>query len=202
MAAHNYLVVVFASIFFMGGVCAEEKAPPAQESPPEQKSLGAATLEAFDNDKDGQLSLQELLDHVQHKQDVANHPDVKGWHQGFKEADANKDMHLNAEELEFLFTNAKKQHRDELVEAIEESSKSVLEGWDTDKDGKISLMELLEHTHANAELANHPHFEGWQKGFKEADLDKDMHLDANELKGLLTHFANSEHEGHPLHDDL
>merc|ERR1712072_1565769 len=66
----------------------------------------------------------------------------KGWHQGFKEADADKDMHLNAEELEFLFHNAKKQHRDELVEAIEESAKSVLEGWDTDKDGKISLMEL------------------------------------------------------------
>jgi len=165
------------------------------------KTLGEIALEGFDTDKDGKISLHELLERVHANQEVANHPDLQGWSQGFKEADADKDMHLNAEELEFLFTNAKKQHRDELVQGIEDSSKAVLEGWDTDKDGRISLLELTERMHNNPDAANQLEFKGWHDGFKEADVDKDMRLDADELRSLLTKFANEEHKGYPLHDE-
>merc|ERR1719191_632116 len=174
----------------------------AEEAAVPKKSLGEIAMNGFDTDKDGKISLHELLEKVQANQEVANHPEVQGWTQGFKEADKDKDMHLNAEELENLFISAKKQHKDELVQGIEESSKAILEGWDTDKDGKVSLLEFTEKMHNNPEAAMQPEFKGWHEGFKEADVDKDMHLNADELKSLLIRVVNDEHKDHPLHEDL
>jgi Ca2+-binding EF-hand superfamily protein len=167
-----------------------------------KKTLGEIALEGFDDDKDGQISLHELLEHVHANPEVANHPDFKGWNDGFKQADANKDMHLNAEELENLFTNAKKEHKDELTKGIEDSVKSILEGWDTNKDGQLSLMEFTEHMQNNPDAAKHPSFKGWHAGFKEADVNKDMHLTTDELTSLLTKVVNDEHKDHPLHDEM
>lgn len=201
----SLLAVVFTTLITRGAFAeeaAQDAAGSKEAAQEEQKTLGQIALEGFDTDKDGKISLHELLEKVHANQEVANHPELQGWNQGFKEADADKDMHLNAEELEYLFTHAKKQHRDELVQGIEESSKAILEGWDTDKDGKISLMEFTEHMHNNPEVANNPEFKGWHDGFKEADVDKDMHLTADELKSLLTKFANEENKGYPLHDEM
>jgi Ca2+-binding EF-hand superfamily protein len=167
-----------------------------------KKTLGEIALEGFDDDKDGQISLHELLEHVHANPDVANHPDFKGWNDGFKQADVNKDMHLNAEELENLFTNAKKEHKDELTKGIEDSVKSILEGWDTNKDGQLSLMEFTEHMQNNPDAAKHPSFKGWHAGFKEADVNKDMHLTTDELTALLAKVVNDEHQDHPLHDEM
>jgi len=184
------------------GICAEGDNKKDGETEEKKQSLGEIALTGFDTDKDGKISLHEILDQVNKNKDGANHPDLQGWTEGFKQADADKDMHLNAEELEYLFTHAKKEHKDELTSAIEDSTKSVMESFDTDKDGKISLMEFTERMNTKPEIANQPQFQGWNKGFKDADVDKDMHLNADELKSLLAKVMNEEHKEHPLHDEV
>merc|ERR1719333_954366 len=167
-----------------------------------KKTLGELALEGFDDDKDGQISLHELLEHTHGNPELEGRDDLKGWNEGFKKADVNKDMHLDAEELENLFTNAKKELKDDFAKGIEESAKKILDGWDTDKDGQLSLMEFTDHIAKNPDAANHPQFKGWHAGFKEADANSEMHLDMAELTSLLTKVVKDDHKGHPLHDEM
>mmetsp|Transcript_56152 Transcript_56152/g.97433 ORF Transcript_56152/g.97433 Transcript_56152/m.97433 type:complete len:211 (+) Transcript_56152:1-633(+) len=56
-----------------------------------------SALENFDEDKDGKLSMEEL------EKILDSGTPLPGWRNGFKEADADNDGHLNSEELAYLF---------------------------------------------------------------------------------------------------
>lgn len=165
----------------------------------EEMSLGAIALAGFDKNKDGRISLGELLDHVNANRQALNHPDLQGWREGFKEADQDGDLHLDAEELDYLFGHAQKEHKEELLEEIEKTFKKIMDEWDTDKDFKISLMEVFEHAQTIPLFADHPDLMG---AFKKADADKDLFLNVEELRGLLTKVMNDDFKDHPLHTDL
>jgi Ca2+-binding EF-hand superfamily protein len=144
--------------------------------------ISASVMSGFDTNKDGKISLQELLDHVKDKEHVEAAFD--GWKDGFKEADADNDGHLDSKELTDLLTKVSRGEQQELVDESEESiAEQVMKGWDTDKDGKLTLAELHAHVGENAELQ--AAFQGWKEGFEMADLDKDGHLTVAELASLL-----------------
>mmetsp|Transcript_157614 Transcript_157614/g.302557 ORF Transcript_157614/g.302557 Transcript_157614/m.302557 type:complete len:485 (+) Transcript_157614:108-1562(+) len=153
--------------------------------------LAGSIMEGFDSNKDGKISLYELMDHV----GDAHHsmPEFEGWHEGFSQADDDGDMHLTIEELSTLLKNVGNQETE--MKISDEKSRhaaiaaSIMDGLDSNGDGKIGLQELLsnlkdEHHHA-------PEFKGWHKGFQQADADHDMHLTVDELANLLM-AANEE----------
>merc|ERR1711879_939260 len=64
-------------------------------------AIAASIMDNLDANGDGKVSLQELVSNL--KDEHHTHPDFKGWHAGFKEADADNDMHLTIKELAHLF---------------------------------------------------------------------------------------------------
>lgn len=74
----------------------KEKGPNAQHV-----SIASSIMDNLDANGDGKVSLQELVSNL--KDEHHQHPDFKGWHAGFKEADADSDMHLTIKELANLF---------------------------------------------------------------------------------------------------
>jgi Ca2+-binding EF-hand superfamily protein len=154
-----------------------------------EASTAATILDGFDTDKDGKISLQELLDHVGDNKEV--HAAFAGWQDGFTEADKDQDGHLNADELTDLIAHISREDQHELVHESEASTAlTILDGFDTDKDGKISMKELLDHVGDKADT--HAAFKGWQDGFKEADVDNDGHLNADELTDLIAHISRED----------
>jgi len=151
-----------------------------------EKSVVKTMMSAFDVDKDDKVSIQELMKQVGGKSEVQAFLD--GWQTGFREADVDNDGHLTAEEMLFLVNHITRDHRRQLVAEADATAASVMDGYDEDKDGKISLKELESKIGA---------FEGWQTGFKEADADGDGHLTADELSAwfkLMTAQSNSKHD--------
>lgn len=177
----------------------EEGEPPAPATPGEEgavaveeakdKTLGQVAMENFDTDKDGKISLQELLDHV-HSKPAKQQAAFKGWIQGFKQADKDNDMHLTEEELDVLLANEKKDHKEDYADWLDGYAKKATEAWDEDKDGKISFMELTEHMVKNPTKQMHIGSKKMTENFKDADVDSDLHLDAEELKTFISHMNN------------
>merc|ERR1719356_1368403 len=128
------------------------------------------------------ISMGELLDHVGDNEGV--NAAFQGWQQGFMEADANKDGQLSVKELSSLLQRVSRQDKHKLVEDSEtEVAASVMDGFDSDRNGKISMRELLDHVGDDKEVQ--AAFKGWQQGFLEADVDKDGQLSTKELSSLL-----------------
>merc|ERR1712139_602546 len=101
-------------------------------------------MSGFDSDRNGQISMRELLDHVGDKKAV--NAAFKGWQQGFMEADANKDGQLSLKELSSLLQRVSRKDQQQLVEESEdEVAASVMSGFDSDRNGQISMRELLDH---------------------------------------------------------
>lgn len=68
---------------------------------------------------------------------------------------------------------------------FDEASMEIMKGWDTDKDGMVSLMELVDNMQNNPEVGSMLAGKEWHKGFRAADANNDMHLNADELKSFL-----------------
>mmetsp|Transcript_114315 Transcript_114315/g.202613 ORF Transcript_114315/g.202613 Transcript_114315/m.202613 type:complete len:113 (-) Transcript_114315:66-404(-) len=73
---------------------------------------------------------------------------------------------------------------------------SMMDGFDTNKDGKISLQELEEKIGAKGGPAAGA-FKGWQTGFNEADADSDGYLTADELASWFQLISEK-----PKHDEM
>jgi len=159
-----------------------------------EASMAASILRGFDVNQDGKISLKELMHHVGDNAEVQ--AAFKGWQAGFLDADADKDGHLDVTELASLLNHVSRQDQHKLVEESE-VAKSILETYDANHDGLISLMELLDRVGISS--ASHAEFEGWHSGFKLADANKDEHLNADELESLLKH-VNSLQK--PKHDEM
>jgi len=147
-----------------------------------EHELAGSIMDGFDADKDGKISLKELLAHVDNKKDIA--AAFQGWEEGFDTADADRDGHLTFDELTSLLQAISREQQDELVDESEEAiAETIVQNWDDDKDGKISLSELTKHVVDEKEL--HASFKGWKDGFEMADEDKDQQLNAREVATLL-----------------
>mmetsp|Transcript_13547 Transcript_13547/g.23579 ORF Transcript_13547/g.23579 Transcript_13547/m.23579 type:complete len:271 (-) Transcript_13547:336-1148(-) len=145
-----------------------------------EATMASSMMDGFDTNKDGKISFQELSDHV------GDNAGFEGWQAGFKEADVDKDGHLTPAELASLLTHATQPEKEALVDESEKTiAQSVMDGFDTDKDGKLSLMELIEHIGSDKEIQ--AAFQGWETGFKEADADNDEHLSTDELQHFFAH---------------
>jgi Ca2+-binding EF-hand superfamily protein len=145
-------------------------------------SVAASVMDGFDTNKNGKISLQELLDRVGDDKEV--NAAFAGWKQGFLEADADKDGQLSVEELSALLQRVSRKDQNSMIEQSEVGvADRIMNGFDTDNDGKISVMELMDRIEENKELD--ASFKGWREGFKEADVDQDMHLTKDELANLL-----------------
>jgi Ca2+-binding EF-hand superfamily protein len=154
-----------------------------------EMDVAASVMAGFDTDKNGEISLKELMEHVGDKVDGA----FAGWQEGFKQADADGNGALNMRELSTLLQHVSREQQHGMVHQSErEVAAQVMDGFDTNKDGKISLMELLDHIGDNKDV--HASFAGWQEGFKEADVDQDQHLDLDELTILLEHISREDQE--------
>jgi Ca2+-binding EF-hand superfamily protein len=73
-----------------------------------------------------------------------------------------------------------------------EAAKNIMESFDTDRDGKISIYELMDGV--DEAPKKHPMLQGWQRYFNTADDNDDMHLSVEELSRLLKHSAGEEVE--------
>lgn len=180
-----------------GSLAAKQAVKKKDAEEEEHDKIAASIMRRFDTDGDGKVSLYELIDHV----GDLHHKEFQGWHSGFSQADADDDMYLTIEELTSLLKNVRTQEK-EAQEAQQRNAKkqttmiaaSILQGLDSNGDGKISLQELLNNL--NDGHHQHPAFRGWHKGFKEADADNDMHLTVDELASLLmqTDLMHNEEE--------
>mmetsp|Transcript_77851 Transcript_77851/g.134916 ORF Transcript_77851/g.134916 Transcript_77851/m.134916 type:complete len:345 (-) Transcript_77851:112-1146(-) len=150
-------------------------------------------MKAFDADKNDKVSMAEMMEHLKGKSEVETF--LKGWQNGFIEADADKDGSLNLEEMSSLLNHVQRDHRHKLVNEADATAASVMDGFDTDKDGKISLKELEEKISAKGTAAGS--FKGWQTGFKEADADKDGFLTSEELAAWFKLISET-----PKHDEM
>jgi Ca2+-binding EF-hand superfamily protein len=155
------------------------------------EEVSSQIMLGFDTNKDGKISLNELLEHVKGNDNL--HAAFAGWQDGFKEADADNDGHLDNHELASLLNRVSRKNQEELVDESEESiAESVMKGWDTNKDGRLTLAELHQHVGDNKEV--HAAFKGWQEGFDAADVDKNGYLTIPELSSLLNRVSTKDQD--------
>jgi Ca2+-binding EF-hand superfamily protein len=156
-----------------------------------EASQAAQVLQGFDIDKDGRISMNELIDHVGGNENV--NAQFKGWEAGFKEADHDNDGYLTEDELTSLIAQVSRSDQQNLVKESEELAASMLGGLDTDRDGKISMAELeakMGDKKGKADVL----FKGWQAGFKEADADSDGYLSQEELASFYEKLSAPKHD--------
>jgi len=164
-----------------------------KESEAQAEAMAVSMMSGLDADKDGKMSVDELT----HTLALAKHhagddPETtREWHawlKGFNEADANKDLHLNIEELAYLLKHVSKHEGEKL---FDDSLDSVMSGFDSNKDGKVDLKEILKHSEIKeySELVDEI-----AKAFLTADKDKDRLLDREEMGQLLKHITKDEAE--------
>lgn len=147
--------------------------------------IASSILQGFDSNKDGQIELKELLARVG---DMKAHAAFEGWTSGFHLADDDQNGKLDLEELTFLLKHVSSMDQHDLVSKSEDSqdtAASVMERFDANKDGKISLAEL------EAKAGKSDDFQGWQEGFKEADSDEDGYLTSQEVASWLKRVAEA-----------
>merc|ERR1712216_604016 len=128
-------------------------------------------LADHDTDKDGKLSFAEIVDDREDEQE-----EIK---KIFTEADANSDGFLDLDELP-KFVAA--------MQADDPHPSAIIADHDTDKDGKLSLAEILD----DAENEKEPK-EAINKFFKEADADGGGLLDADEVPKLVAALRQLPH---------
>mmetsp|Transcript_6629 Transcript_6629/g.10635 ORF Transcript_6629/g.10635 Transcript_6629/m.10635 type:complete len:171 (+) Transcript_6629:41-553(+) len=127
-------------------------------------------MDAVDANKDMKVTLDELQEHA------GNDPHLfKEWAAAFAESDADADGVLSVEEFEAFVKHEGDKPDGEAVE-------SILAKLDVDKDGKISLKELLD--------ASGDSTQDLESGFKRADTDKDGLLTRDEI-AILFELAES-----------
>jgi Ca2+-binding EF-hand superfamily protein len=156
-----------------------------------EASQATQVLQGFDIDKDGKISMKELMYHVRGKNvDAA----FKGWETGFKQADKDKDGHLSEDELSSLIALVSRPDQQYLMKESEKAAVSMMNGLDTDGNGKISLEEIEQRMGSkdrkNANIA----FKGWLQGFKDADVDGDSQLDVGELTAFYEKLSAPRHD--------
>jgi len=140
----------------------------ALNQPHKKENDDAQTMLAdHDTDKDGKLSLVEIVDD---REDTKEENEIY-----FAEADANKDGFLDLEELPKFLEALHRPHKS--VHALEEDPKTILAEHDADKDGKLSLAEIVDDREDNKEEN--------EIFFTEADANKDGFLDVDELAKFL-----------------
>mmetsp|Transcript_47849 Transcript_47849/g.84231 ORF Transcript_47849/g.84231 Transcript_47849/m.84231 type:complete len:277 (-) Transcript_47849:52-882(-) len=158
-------------------------------------ALAVSMMEGLDANKDGLISVDELT----HTLALAKHEEgddadtTREWHNwltGFNKADANQDLHLNTKELAYLLKHVSKQEGQQL---FDDSLESVMKGYDTDKDGKISFKEVMRKSDA-LNQGDMGMLRELRKAFVAADKDKDKLLNAQELAFLLKHVSKEEAE--------
>merc|ERR1719401_510596 len=105
-----------------------------------ETEVAASVMDGFDSNRNGKISMRELLDHVGDNKEVQ--AAFKGWQQGFVEADVDKDGQLSLKELTSLLQKVSRKEQQKLVEESEdEVVASVMDGFDSDRNGKISMRE-------------------------------------------------------------
>lgn len=140
----------------------------------------ASILKEFDSDSNSQVSMKEILP----GEGAEGHLSAlfEYWKNSFADADANNDGQLAAREFAYFLKHLSREQVEELHDPIE----SIMKRFDTDMDGRISLVELLYHAGYEPESG---HLSGvlqdWKAGFKDADVDNDRHLSAHEFVQLL-----------------
>jgi Ca2+-binding EF-hand superfamily protein len=156
-----------------------------------EASQATQVMQGFDIDKDGKISMKELLYHVRGRNVDAG---FKGWENGFRQADKDRDGHLNQDELRSLIAHVSRPDQQYLMKESEKAAVSMLNGLDTDGNGKISLEEIQARMGSkdrkNANIA----FKGWMQGFQEADVDGDRELDVEELTSFYERLSAPRHE--------
>jgi len=151
-----------------------------------EDEVAESVMDGFDSDGNGKISMRELLNRIGDDREV--HAAFKGWQQGFREADVDRDGQLNKKELSSLLQRVSREDQQDLVEESEMSvAATVLDGLDADRDGKLSLFELLDHVEKSGQAPK-----GWREGFKQADADRDMHLSIAELANLFKYVSRED----------
>merc|ERR1712181_10715 len=101
------------------------------------------------------------------------HAAFEGWTEGFEMADLDKDGHLTLAELSSLLKKVSTKDQTKIVQDVDATTASLLQGFDTDKDGKVSMEEIMKAAGVKEEFV--------KEGFVKADVDKDGGLNAEEL---------------------
>jgi len=126
----------------------------------------ATVLAEHDTDKDGKLSLAEIVDD---REDNKEENEIY-----FAEADTNKDGFLDVDELAKFLAAV---HKPLKSAVLDEDPKTILAEHDKDKDGKLSLVEIVDDRDNEMEEVS--------KFFKEADANSDGFIDADELPNFM-----------------
>jgi len=171
----------------------------ADAIPAEKLKSWKQSFHETDADFDGYLSTAELKTFM----NTVGMPDRKvgeapghshewqDWLNGFKAADNNNDMYLTVDELTTLLKSVSKGAGEQL---FDKSFKTVMKGFDMDKNGKISWKEILHHVGEGTVNQLSEMFRSWNEGFHEADGDDDGYLTPDEFTFLLKHVSKEEAE--------
>jgi len=139
----------------------------------------ASFIKAFDTDEDSEINLREILPGDGAESHLC---DMFGnWKDSFNQADDDSSGRLAAGEFAHFLKNLSEQQLDELLDPVG----STVTRLDADKNGKISLHELLQHAGHDATGGPSGLLQGWKDGFKEADANNDGYLVVDELIHLL-----------------
>lgn len=141
-----------------------------------KKDVGTI-MEEMDLDKDGKLSLEELLkDMDMQSDDESEHEEMKERKElettKFKAADKDGNGELSVEELPAMFY----PENDDAVLSI--MAEAAMKQKDKDSDGKLSLNEFLENSEGDGNEIGPEE----QAEFKKLDKDGNDFLNMDELK--------------------
>jgi Ca2+-binding EF-hand superfamily protein len=151
-----------------------------------EESIAESVMRAWDADKDGKLTLDELHHHLGDNKDAVNAA-FEGWKEGFNMADKDKDGSLTIHELAALLSRVSTKDQHKIVQDVDATTQSLLQGFDADHNGKVTLDEIAAHAGKLSDV--------YKEAFAEADADKDGGLNAEELANLL-HKLNEKSSKH------
>jgi len=167
-------------------------------------------LQEMDGDKDGKLSIEEVLADFGHliEDDKAQERHIELEKQKFKAADINSDGFLSAEEIPAVVSPESHSGVLDIV------TKDAMAEKDTDGDGKLSFKEFYEGEISEDDfkkldadgdgVISLEELKPWEGGMLHAqesikrileiaDKDKDMHLTADELHEAMEKINGDEY---------
>ncbi|XP_953325.1 uncharacterized protein TA10510 [Theileria annulata] len=150
----------------------------------------ANEMETIDKDKDGKVSLEELLAAFSievGEEDALNNKEPLI--QRFKVADKNKDGHLDLPELGDLINPSRSP------ELLKLEVDDVLKAHDSDGDGKISYDEYKKYRNEDGEDETQS-----SNDFKQFDKDGDGYLTRSELEDVYK--EEEEFDSFTMYDDV